>query len=62
MQKAKKIDRATQHPAQAVRILFLLSDAELPTGKRPPLVSQLDVFIGSDGLIRCNGRLANAQF
>ena len=32
-----------------------------PTGKRPALVSQLDLFIGSDGLIRCNGRLANAQ-
>jgi hypothetical protein len=29
MRKAKKIDRATQHPAQAVRILFLLGDAEL---------------------------------
>jgi hypothetical protein len=32
-----------------------------PTGKRPALVSQLDLFIGSDGLIRCNGRLVNAQ-
>lgn len=32
-----------------------------PTGKRPALVSQLDLFISSDGLIRCNGRLANAQ-
>ena len=32
-----------------------------PTGKRPALISQLDLFIGSDGLVRCNGRLANAQ-
>jgi hypothetical protein len=32
-----------------------------PTGKRPALVSQLDLFIGSDGLIRCNRRLVNAQ-
>jgi hypothetical protein len=28
MRKAKKIDRATQHPAQAVRNLFFLSEAK----------------------------------
>jgi hypothetical protein len=38
-----------------------LSYLRHPTGKRPALVSQLDLFIGSDGLIRCNGRLVNAQ-
>ncbi|XP_045023635.1 uncharacterized protein LOC123468017 [Daphnia magna] len=32
-----------------------------PTVKRPALVSQLDLFIGQDGLLRCNGRLSNSQ-
>ena len=32
-----------------------------PTGRRSALVSQLDLFIDCNGLIRCNGRLANAQ-
>jgi hypothetical protein len=29
--------------------------------KRPALVFQLDLFIGQDVLLRCNGRLSNSQ-
>jgi hypothetical protein len=32
-----------------------------PNVKRPALVSQLDLFISQDGLLRCNGRLSNSQ-
>lgn len=32
-----------------------------PTVKHPALFSQLDLFIGQDGLFRCNGRLSNSQ-
>lgn len=32
-----------------------------PIVKRPASVSQLDLFIGQDGLLRCNGRFSNSK-